>query len=276
MRSRHVIGVGRHTAAGDLAVYMRTAPKGMFVLLQDKCAGTLAHDEAVAVGIERTRRMRGIVVARRQSLHGAESAHARDVYRRLRAACNHYIGLAQTYCVERVDNGMVGRSAGRGNAVVRPHESVLHGDMPRRQIGDHARNEEWTKPRDLSSLGIVHTFVIIGLDTSDAGAPNNAATLSVDRLVVETCVAHGLGGRYERILDERVVLAYLLAVEVPGPIVIFNLAGEPDLEGRSVESRDRSRTAHTVFQIADIFCDIRTQRVDRAQSRYDDSTQLHR
>ena len=191
------------------------------------------------------------------SAHRRESSHARFVDRSLRTARDHHVGLAPADLVEGVDHAVVRRSAGRNDTVVGAHESVLHRDEAGRDVGDHAGNEERAKPRGVSSLGIARTFVEERFESSDTRTPNDARLLLVKLLHVEPCVLHGLRGGDEGVLGEEVVLAYLLAVEILGRVVILYFTSEFRFEFLRVEVRDGGGSADTFLDILDRVADRR-------------------
>jgi hypothetical protein len=53
-RGGEVVGVGGEAHARQLGVDLRAPPSGMFVLFDHQRAGSLAHHEPVALGIERS------------------------------------------------------------------------------------------------------------------------------------------------------------------------------------------------------------------------------
>ncbi len=69
-----MVGVGGRPVAGDLAENGGAAGGGRLGLLEHQHAGALAHDEAVATQVERTRDP-----GRRQRLHRVNDANANSV-----------------------------------------------------------------------------------------------------------------------------------------------------------------------------------------------------
>ena len=87
--------VGGHPVADQLRVDGRAALLGELQFLEDDDAGAFAHDEAVALAIERTAGVQRIVVARRQRAHRGEAADAHRRDRRLGAARDHHVGVVR-------------------------------------------------------------------------------------------------------------------------------------------------------------------------------------
>ena len=273
---REVVCVRRASAADDFAVDLGAAGLCVFVLLKDERTGSFADDESVAVLVERTRSVLRVVVAGREGLHRVEAADTGFIDRSLGTAGHHDGGFAPADVVERVDQAVVGRGAGRHGAVVGAHETVFHGDESRRDVRDHAGDEEWAKPRRHSSLGIAQTFVEERFQTTDTRAPDHARLLQVDLLQIERRVLHGLRGGDERILGEEVVLANLLAVEVLRGVVVLYLASELGFEFFGIEVRDGGGATDTLFEIGEILCDVIAERVDGTDARNDYSSLCHK
>ena len=276
MGRREMVGVGRSASAHDLAVDLRPARLGVLVLLQNQRARALADHEAVAVLVERTRSVHGIVVARRKRLHGVETAHRRLVHGGFRAARDHHVGLAVADGLHGGDHAVVGRSAGRHGAVVRPHEAVLHGDETGRDVGDHAGNKERAKPRGSIPGGIAQTFIEERLESSDTRTPDDAHLLLIDLLEIEGRIRHGLLGRDQSVLGEKVVLAHFLPVEIPGRVVILYFTSEACLKFLSVEMSNGRGTADSLLQIRKILLNTIAERVDRPDTRNNYSSSCHK
>ena len=240
----------------------------MLILLEDERTGTLADHKTVAVHVERTRSVRGIVVARRKRLHRIESPDSRLVHRSLRAAGNHHVGLAVANGIESGDHAVVRRCAGRNRTIVRAHEAVLHGDEACSDVGDHAGNKERAKPRGSIPSGIAQTLIEERFESSDTRAPDNTDLLLIDRLEIEGRILHGLRGRDQGILREKVVLADLLAVEILCRVVILYFTGKTCLKFFRIEMSNGRCTADSLLQIRKILLNTVAERVDRPDARH--------
>src|SRR5205823_8428047 len=93
-RLHHRVRVRRGAVADDLAIDVRAALLRGLQLLEDQDAGALGDDEAVAPGVERPRRARRLLVARRERAHGVEAADAERRDGRLAAAGEHGVAVA--------------------------------------------------------------------------------------------------------------------------------------------------------------------------------------
>ena len=109
----HVVRVAAAREPGDLAVDVRTASHRTLELFDDQDGTAFAHHEPVAVAVEWTRRVLGVVVAMGRGLDRVEAGHRDRGDRRLRCAgdddvrlvvLDHVVGVA-----DRVD---AGRAAG--------------------------------------------------------------------------------------------------------------------------------------------------------------------
>ena len=106
MRSGDVIGVARHADPHEFGIDVSASLQGVFQLFQDYAAAAFAHDETIAVLVERTRCRRRVVVADRQRMHGIETADARLADACLCTASQHSSGFASTDQVESGDDGV--------------------------------------------------------------------------------------------------------------------------------------------------------------------------
>ena len=104
---------------GQIAIDARAAGLGVLQFLQRQHGGTFAHDEAVAIGVERTRGVFGIVVAGAQGSHRAEAADADGDDCRFRAAGEHHVGVAHFDRAPGLAEGVVGGGAGGAGGEVR-------------------------------------------------------------------------------------------------------------------------------------------------------------
>ena len=92
-RRGDVVRVGVAAVADDLAVDVRTAGDGAVPTLEHERRRAFAHHESVAVGVERPRRVLGIVVAAARARSCAANAEiAVGVMHDSRAARHHDVG----------------------------------------------------------------------------------------------------------------------------------------------------------------------------------------
>jgi hypothetical protein len=93
---------------------------GVLLGLQHEHAGPLAHDEAVALGVEGAGGALRVVVAPGEGADDGHGGHGERRHRGLAAAGQQYFRLAQSDEVEGVANGVGSRGAGAVDGGVRP------------------------------------------------------------------------------------------------------------------------------------------------------------
>ena len=102
MRGCDVVSVSTHARTNHFCVNLGTTSLGMLQFLKDKTASTLAHDETIAAGTERTAGLLRLVITRRQGVHGIETANTHLANGSLSATTYDDVGLAQANQVEGV------------------------------------------------------------------------------------------------------------------------------------------------------------------------------
>lgn len=122
-------------------------------------------------------------------------------------------------------------------------------EIARRDVGDHARNKEWAKPRSSISCGVAQTLIEERLKSSDTGTPDHADLLQVLLLEIESRILDSLRGRDEGILSEEVVFTHLLTVEMLRPVVIFYFTSELRLKFLGIKMSNRRGAANSFFEI---------------------------
>src|SRR5699024_4166201 len=73
MRGRHMVGIGRHSRTGYFSIDFGSARFGVLVLFQNERSCPLSHYKTVAVFIEGTSGVLGLVITLRHRPHGRES-----------------------------------------------------------------------------------------------------------------------------------------------------------------------------------------------------------
>ena len=138
-----MVGVARQAVADDLGIDLGAASLGVLVFLQHHHAGTLAHDEAVAILVVGARGPGRIVVeARRQGPAGGEARDGQAIDRRFRAAGHHHLRIAERDEPRGIADGMGAGGAGGHHRVVRALEAMLDGDVAAGQVDEAAGDEE--------------------------------------------------------------------------------------------------------------------------------------
>ncbi len=177
----------------------------MFKLLKDEDCSAFAHHKTVARSREGARGGLGRVVAGREGVHGVEATYAGRENGSLRTAGDESVGLAEADIIERVDDGVVRRSAGAHHAVVGAVVAILHRHMAGSDVGDHLGDEEGVVFGTLLFIErIVTGFLLEGVEAADTGGYDNAYPVAVEvGSLLQAGVGHGLTGGHERILTGR-------------------------------------------------------------------------
>ena len=148
---RHVIGIGRQTVTREFAVNLGSTRFGVFEFLHDNHSGAFAHDETVAVPIERPRRAFRFVIPRAQRVHGRKPGEANLNDGRFRAAGQKNIGIAEFNHSPRFADRVARGRAGGDDAQIWTVQVELHRDQAARHVADEHRNRERRTAR--GSLG---------------------------------------------------------------------------------------------------------------------------
>src|SRR5580658_9613393 len=138
----HVEGIRGEAVADDFGENLCAARLGELELFEDQDAGTLADDEAIAVLVEGTAGVLGVVVACGKGAHGGKTGNAERGDRGLGAASDHYIGIVALNETESVADGVGGCGAGGCSSFVGASGSVFDGDVASGEIDDGAGDEE--------------------------------------------------------------------------------------------------------------------------------------
>ncbi len=107
-----MMGVGGVTVTDDLAINFRAALLRVLQFLQSQHARTLAHDKAVALLVERSRRSFRIIVARAHGAHRAEAADADGHNRGFATAGKHHYRFAHLDGAPGFADGVIGSGTG--------------------------------------------------------------------------------------------------------------------------------------------------------------------
>ncbi len=101
-----MIRVAGHAIADNLGEDWRVALLRVFERLKNQNSRALANHKSIAAGIPRAAGASRIVIARRKSFHGGESAHAHRSYRRFGTAADHHLRGTAFDDFEGIANGM--------------------------------------------------------------------------------------------------------------------------------------------------------------------------
>ena len=116
-------------------------------------------------------------------------------------------------------------------------QTELDRDLAGSHVDDHHRDEERAHSPG-SLLQEVRVLLLEGLHPADAGTDEHADALTVEGVEDESGIADRLGGGHHRILDEAIHALRLLAIQHTLGRETLQLAGEPAVVARRVETRD--------------------------------------
>ena len=165
----------------------------MFQFFQDEDAGAFADDEAIAIFVEGTAGVRGIVIARGKRAHGGETADAHGGDGGFCSAGNHHIGIVAFDHAIRIADGMRAGGAGGSGSFIGTFSAPANADLSGSKVDDGGGNK---KRRDLARATGQHgaVFALNNVETADAGANMDADPLGVFRRNLQS-------GRFECFLS---------------------------------------------------------------------------
>ena len=242
VRSRQVVGVGRKASARKFCIDFCSSCFGVLVLFKYKGRPALAQYKAVAVLVKRPGCREVVVVARRKSVHGVESAYSAHRNSGLRTACDNDVSLAQANEHECVDNGVGRRGAGRNRSVVWSAVSVLHGDVAATDVGNHFGNEEWIEARIFAVFKVFAVLFGKGVHAADPRAPNNANAVFVGIGIFEARISDCLLCGNQTKMGEAVHAAHFFALDEVFYIKALHLAGKLRFKLGCVKMSNRPST----------------------------------
>ena len=238
MRRGEVVGVGADTVSGELAVNRGTALLRVLEFFDHDDTGAFAHDESVAVPVERARGLFRIVVAEAEGLHVGEAREAAGADGGFRSAADHAVGIAKFDHPPGFTDVVVRGRAGGDDGHVRAHEAVLSGDHAAGDVGDHHRDEEG---RDAAGA-LFQKDLILGFQRAEAADPtadHDADAMRIDAVRVHTAVLDGHFGRRHGELKVPVRAAgFLVIVEEGCRIEIRDLTTDFAIVVRGVHALD--------------------------------------
>ena len=124
---------------------------------------------------------------------------------------------------------------------------MAYRDVSWGDVGYYLGDEERAEARGAVAEDELTCFVVVGLDASNACAPDDADASFVFVVEVEVSIVDGLVGSYYGILREEVHFAGVFAESFCG-VEILDFAGEPGLEFGGIEVCYGSGSTHTVSE----------------------------
>ena len=267
-----VVRIAAFTKTDEFCVDFRTACFGRFVLFKHQCATALTHHKAVALRIEGTRGVFGIVVVGRERLHRRKSPNADGTDRRFAAHHEHAIGATQHDGLSRLGNRVRAGGAGRDAGEIGPFEFVLDGDETPQHIRQCRRNE---KGADASwAAGITNDCVFFdGSESSDTRSRAHTEALALDTLVYSS-IGYSLFGGFESQLDKSVGFFHIFGVEDRRGVEIFHLRRDAHTLVGSIEKRDGIHARFSAHDRIESAFFIMPQSIDHPKTGNNDSSQI--
>ncbi len=149
-------GVAGQAVTDHFCVDLGTARLCVLQFFQNDDARTLAHDEAVTIGVIGPRGLLGIVVVLcRERLAGGESCERYPTDRRFRTTGHHHVRIPERDQPAGVADRMRAGRAGRHDGMVGTPQLVADGNLTGCEIDQPAGNEErGNTPRALVAQGV--------------------------------------------------------------------------------------------------------------------------
>src|SRR5438067_923293 len=236
-RLRDVESIGRRGITGQLAVDARAALFRMLQFLDDQDAGALTRDEAVALLVERPRRLVRCVVPLAEGPRRGEPGDAEQRDGRFRSARDHHVHVAMLDVAHRLADGVIARRTRRDGCEVHPRRAVANGDLPAGEIHDDRRNEEWVHA-PVTLVDRREMRLLERREPSHSAADDDADPLSQRPVRRQPRVLERELRRGQPELDEQVVAAHLLLVHESSGVESLDLTGDAARQILRVEARD--------------------------------------
>ena len=177
-RSGHVVGVRRASVTGNLAINPGSSAFGVLIFLEDHDAGSLAHDKAVAVAVERPAGLLRLVISQAHRLHGCEAADPERGERGLASAREKNVRIAELDNAPGLAQRVVGGGARGHDAHVRAAKIVFHRDDSAGHVRNHHRDRERGDARRPAFQEAL-AFVLHGAQPADAASNDHAEAVAV-------------------------------------------------------------------------------------------------
>src|ERR1035437_7203670 len=263
--------VGGVTVAHNFAINLRAAFFGVFQFFQHEHARAFAHDEAVAVFVERTGSGFRIVVARAHGAHRAKAAVADGNDSRFRTAGKHDLGVAGLDGAPGFADGVVRRRARRAGGEVRPAQIEIHRDEAGRHVADEHRDGE---RRHAPRPALEQDVMLFGRrgEAADAGADHRADFVAIFLGEFEAGIFQRTPcGIYGKMRIAVGAADFLGRGKRGCRIKIFHLAGDLRVERRRVKARNFVNATLAGDEALPERIEVVAQRRDDAHARDDDA-----
>src|SRR5262245_60871326 len=122
-----MVRVSRVAITSQLTINASPTSLGVLQVLEHDHSGAFAHNEPVALLVERTRGVLGILIARAHGFHSAEASDANGNNGGLGAAGEHDLGITHLNGAPGLTNRMIGSRAGGARGEVWAAQILVHG-----------------------------------------------------------------------------------------------------------------------------------------------------
>ena len=178
-RRRHAVGVRRGAIADDFGERRRAARQRMIQRLDYQNGGALAHDEAVALRIERPRgALRFVVEMRRQRARRRETGQADALDAAFRAAADGDIGFAAADQAGAIAERLQTGGAGGDRCADRPAKTVMDRNLPGCEIDQERRHGERRQLARAALVDDVHRL-LHGGEAANAGGEEGGGAVAL-------------------------------------------------------------------------------------------------
>ena len=227
----------------------------MLIFLQDEDAGAFAHDKAASAFVKRCAGALWVLVGG-QRLAVCKACHSNWIDGCLGAAGNDGVGIAIADGAERLTQSMGGGGTGGDNRQVWSLCIKADGDVARRDVADHHRDQKWG---DMARSGLEKLAALLGdgADAAGTGTDIDAQTFRLDVFSgSKACILHCLYCCRDGILGKQVGLSDLCFFDVLSRLKVLDLGRYLDLLVAGVKAGNhsnavfaRNQTVPKVFNI---------------------------
>ena len=107
---------------------------------------------------------------------------------------------------------------------------MTDGNMPRSNVKDHFRNEEWIITRRSVTFCKLHYFFLESDQSADTAGKYDADTVGVHFFFIYTCIPYGLVAGRQRDLRITINLTGLLFIQVLQGVKAFQFTSKASFE----------------------------------------------
>ena len=189
--------------------------------LEYETACAFAHDKAGTACIKRDGSRRR-VLAHVNGLHVLEACHRDRDNAVLGAAADNNVLIAVADGAHSLTDGVVaGRTRG-DRAEILALEAEVHGDIRRRDVGDHLRDREWRNAAG-TLFEQLRNLLLGNVQTAYARAEDNARAIGIEIAFLEACLLDSLNRCRHCVMHICVCAARLTLLHILGRVEVLDL-----------------------------------------------------